>query len=129
MAALITLVAVRASGRPADSRHPYGHGKVENLSALVETALLLLTCVWIVYEAVRRLFFAEVEVEPSVVGVRRHGDLDRGGRLPLAGAATGGRRSTGSQALEADALHFSTDVWSSSVVIVGPRPGLAGAAS
>lgn len=118
VAALITLVAVRASGRPADSRHPYGHGKVENLSALVETALLLLTCVWIVYEAIRRLFFAEVEVEPSVwafavMAVSIAVDISRSRALRRVAV------KTGSQALEADALHFSTDVWSSAVVIGG----------
>src|SRR5512139_3364894 len=47
VAALVTLVAVRLSGRPADKEHTYGHGKVENLSALLETLLLLGTCAWI----------------------------------------------------------------------------------
>ena len=56
-AALMTFFAVRVSSKPADREHTYGHGKVENLSALFETLLLLLTCVWIVYEAVQRLFF------------------------------------------------------------------------
>ena len=56
VAAAVTLWAVRVSGRPADSEHTYGHGKVENLSALFETVLLLVTCVWIIYEAVERLF-------------------------------------------------------------------------
>lgn len=118
VAALITLVAVRASGRPADSQHPYGHGKVENLSALVETVLLMLTCVWIVYEAIRRLLFAEVEVEPSVwafavMAVSIVVDVSRSRALRRVAV------KTGSQALEADALHFSTDVWSSAVVICG----------
>src|SRR5215472_8215837 len=55
VAALVTYVAVRVAGRPADARHPYGHGKIENLSALVETLLLLGTCAWIIYESVARL--------------------------------------------------------------------------
>ena len=58
VAAAVTLWAVRISGRPADREHPYGHGKFENLSALFETVLLLVTCVWIIYEAAARLFFA-----------------------------------------------------------------------
>jgi cation diffusion facilitator family transporter len=57
VAAVVTLWAVRISSRPADQDHTYGHGKFENLSALVETLLLLLTCVWIVWEAAQRLFF------------------------------------------------------------------------
>jgi cation diffusion facilitator family transporter len=55
VAALVTFFAVRVSDRPPDANHPYGHGKVENLSALVETLLLLATCVWIIYEVIQRL--------------------------------------------------------------------------
>ncbi|MHB1376394.1 MAG: cation transporter [Candidatus Humimicrobiaceae bacterium] len=53
--ALMTLFAVKIADKPADYEHPYGHGKVENLSALFETLLLLITCAWIIYEAVKRL--------------------------------------------------------------------------
>ena len=66
VAAAVTLFAVRVSGRPADKEHTYGHGKVENLSALFETLLLLVTCVWIIYEAIQRLLFKNVEVEASI---------------------------------------------------------------
>src|ERR1035438_1665923 len=59
----MTLVAVRISGRPADRTHPYGHGKIENLSALVETLLLLATCVWIVWAALNRLLFHSVQIQ------------------------------------------------------------------
>ncbi len=118
VAAAMTLVAVHVSSRPADPTHTYGHGKVENLSAMLETALLLVTCVWIVYEAVHRLFFVSVHVEASawafaVMAISIVIDLSRSRML---------RRTAQkhhSQALEADALHFSTDVWSSSVVIAG----------
>src|SRR5512143_2723047 len=55
LAALVTYFAVRVSDLPPDREHPYGHGKVENLSALAETLLLLLTCGWIIHEAVSRL--------------------------------------------------------------------------
>ncbi len=65
VAALVTFFSVRVSDKPADADHQYGHGKVESFSAFIETGLLLLTCVWIVYEAVRRLFFHSVEIEPS----------------------------------------------------------------
>ena len=63
VAAAMTLWAVQVSGRPADREHPYGHGKIENLSALFETVLLLVTCFWIISEAVKRLFFAEELVD------------------------------------------------------------------
>src|SRR5438045_3741058 len=66
IAAAVTLFSVRVSDKPADADHQYGHGKVENFSAFIETALLLITCVWIVTEAIRRLFFHHhVIIEPS----------------------------------------------------------------
>src|SRR5208337_3262421 len=64
VAAAATYFSVRVADKPADSVHPFGHGKVENLSAFVETALLLVVCAWIMVEAIRRLFFRQVHVEP-----------------------------------------------------------------
>jgi cation diffusion facilitator family transporter len=119
VAAAITLWAVRISGLPADHEHTYGHGKFENLSALVETLLLLVTCLWIIYEAVARLFFrAKVEVDPNIwafVVVITSIIIDISRSRALKRAAD----KYSSQALEADALHFSTDVWSSLVVFLG----------
>src|SRR5512134_258644 len=63
VAAGMTFLAVRFAGRPADRSHLYGHGKIENLSALFETLLLLLTCAWIVWEAVHRLASSRIDVE------------------------------------------------------------------
>jgi cation diffusion facilitator family transporter len=118
VAALVTFLAVRISGKPADAEHRYGHGKIENLSALFETFLLLLTCVWIIYEAINRLFFKTVVVEVStwsfvVMGVSIIINYINSRRLFRAA------RKYNSQALEADGLHFSTDIWSSCVVIFG----------
>ncbi len=118
VAALVTLVAVRASARPADRDHPYGHGKIENLSALFETFLLLLTCLWIIHEGVVRLFFRSRHVDATIwafiaVSVSILVDTWRAHALRRAA------QRHGSQALEADALHFSTDVWSSAVVLLG----------
>ncbi len=118
IAALVTLFSVRVSDKPADADHQYGHGKFENFSAFIETGLLLLTCVWIVYEAIKRLFFHSVEIEPSmaafvVMALSIAVDTWRSralGRIAV---------KYDSQALEADALHFSTDIWSSAVVILG----------
>src|SRR6202140_3927117 len=66
IAAIVTFLSVRVSDKPADADHQYGHGKVENFSAFLETGLLLLTCVWIIYEPVKRLFFHHVHIEPSI---------------------------------------------------------------
>jgi cation diffusion facilitator family transporter len=118
VAAVITLMSVRISDKPADAEHQYGHGKVENFSAFIETGLLLLTCLWIVYEAIKRLFFREVEIEPTiaafvVMGISIAMDAWRSRKLKKVAV------KYDSQALAADALHFSTDIWSSSVVILG----------
>jgi cation diffusion facilitator family transporter len=118
VAAGLTFFAVRFSGRPADRSHLYGHGKIENLSALAETLLLLLTCVWIVWEAVDRLrrHHAAIEVTVWSMAVMLTSiAVDASRSRVLARAAKKYR----SQALEADALHFRTDVWSSAVVIFG----------
>jgi cation diffusion facilitator family transporter len=118
LAAIITFLSVRVSDEPADERHPYGHGKFENFSAFVETALLLLTALYIIYEAFDRLFFHSVHIQPSITAilvlfVALAIDLTRARALKHVAA------KYSSDALEADALHFSTDVWSTIVVIAG----------
>ena len=118
VAAAITYVSVRLSDKPADTEHPFGHGKVEHLSAFIETGLLIATCAWIVWEAVRRLFFHDVHVKASLwaFGVMFISiTIDTFRSRALFRVA----RKYNSQALEADALHFSTDVYSSTVVILG----------
>src|SRR6516225_3229245 len=65
IAAIITFLSVRVSDQPADERHPYGHGKFENFSAFVETGLLFLTALYVIYEAFERLFFRSVHIQPS----------------------------------------------------------------
>src|SRR5438128_9657672 len=118
IAAIITFFSVRVSDKPADADHQYGHGKVENFSAFIETGLLLLTCVWIIYEAVKRLFYHHVEIEPGIAAfvvmfLSMIVDYWRSRALGKIAA------KYDSQALEADALHFSTDIWSSGVVVLG----------
>ena len=119
VAAIITLLAVRVSDRAPDAAHHYGHGKIENLSALAETLLLFATCGWIVYEAVDRLLFhPKVDVNPSLwafltMGISIVIDFSRSRALSRVAV------KYHSQALEADALHFRTDIWSSLVVIGG----------
>lgn len=118
VAAAVTYVSVRLADRPADSTHPFGHGKIEHLSAFAETGLLLATCLWITVEAVRRLFFHQAQVKPSVwafAALFASLTVDTLRSRALFRVA----RKYNSQALEADALHFSTDVYSTSVVILG----------
>jgi cation diffusion facilitator family transporter len=119
VAAFITFLSVRVSDKPADAEHQYGHGKIENFSAFLETGLLLLTCIWIVWEAVRRLTgHHAVHIEPSLAAFA----------VLLTSMAVDWWRSRklkriadkyDSQALEADALHFSTDIFSSGIVALG----------
>jgi len=118
VAAFTTWVAVRVADRPADRDHPYGHGKIENISALFETGLLLATVVWIVWESILRLIDPTVHVEVTVWSFAVMitsivVDISRSRMLRAVA------RKHRSQALEADALHFSTDIWSSCVVLLG----------
>jgi cation diffusion facilitator family transporter len=119
IAAIITFLSVRVSDKPADADHQYGHGKVENFSAFLETGLLLLTCVWIVWEAGRRLLGrGHTHVEPTLTAflvLFASMSVDFWRSRALQRVAT----KFDSQALQADALHFSTDVWSSGVVALG----------
>jgi len=117
-AALLTYISVKIADKPADETHQYGHSKVESISALIETGLLFITCVWIVYEAIHRLFFKEVEVLATwyafvVIIISIVIDFSRSKALNKVAI------ETKSQALEADALHFSSDIWSSVVVLIG----------
>jgi len=122
----ITLLAVRASDRPADDEHNYGHGKLENLSAAFEILLMVASCFWIAYHSLGRiLHHAHLELSWSVwpflvlllsiaVDVTRSRSLHR--------AAVQHR----SDALEADAVHFGTDIWSSAAVFLGLLATLMG---
>jgi cation diffusion facilitator family transporter len=118
IAAVITYLSVRVADKPADAEHLYGHGKVENFSAFVETGLLLLTALYIIWEAIERLLFHAVPMRPSLTAIlilvvamgvdafRAHSLRRIATKYP-------------SEALEADALHFSTDIGSTFVVILG----------
>lgn len=117
-AALMTFLAVSVSSKPADDSHHFGHGKFESFSALFETVLLLVTCGWIIYKAAYRLAGHRVEVEVNfwsfaVMGIAILVDVSRSRALMRVA------RKFGSQALEADALHFQSDIYSSLVVIFG----------
>ena len=117
LAAGITLVAVRRASRAPDSEHQYGHGKIENFAALAETIILWVTSGWIIYEAVRRIVFGEFAEATfwgiAVMLVSIVVDYERSQMLYKTA------RKHNSQALEADALHFRTDMLSSVVVLIG----------
>ena len=118
-ATVMTYVAVRISGKPADEQHHYGHGKVEAISALAETALLFLLSGIVIWEALKRLMEHEGHVVEAtvwafgVIIVSVVVDFFR------ARALTRVAHETQSHALEADALHFSSDLWSSLAVLCG----------
>lgn len=117
-AAIMTFFAVRISDKPADDEHHYGHSKIESVSALVETGLLFVAVVWILYEAVHRLIAGDGEVisHPlAIVVVVASIAID----FFRARALNRVAKATNSEALAADALHFSTDMWSSAAVLVG----------
>jgi cation diffusion facilitator family transporter len=118
-ATVMTYLAVRISGKPADEQHHYGHGKVEAVSALAETALLFLLSGVVIWEASKRLLEHERHLVEAtiwafgVILVSIAVDFFRSRALRRAA------RETQSHALEADALHFSSDLWSSLAVLVG----------
>ena len=117
MAAGITLLAVRRASKAPDSEHQYGHGKIENFAALAETIILWITSGWIIYEALRRIILQEF-AEATFWGIAVmlfsiFVDFERSQMLYK------NARKYKSQALEADALHFRTDMLSSIVVLIG----------
>ena len=118
-ATVMTYFAVRISGKPADAEHHYGHGKVESVSALIETALLFVLAGVVLWEAVKRLTSAqppEVEATPwafAVIALSIAVDFFRARVLYRTA------EKTSSHALAADALHFASDMWSSLAVLVG----------
>lgn len=119
IAAAITFFSVQVADRPADASHSYGHGKVESLSAFFETVLMLGSALWIVIASIRRIIFREhlaltFSIWPFVVLFLSIAvDFTRSNRLHTVA------RQYNSDALEADAIHFRTDIWSSSAVFLG----------
>lgn len=117
VAAAIALAAVRVSGKPADERHPFGHGKYENVSGAVEALLIFAAAAWIVFEAVRKLLHPEpvtwVGLGMAVMALSAACNLVVSRRLMKVG------RETDSIALRADAWHLRTDVYTSAGVMAG----------
>jgi cation diffusion facilitator family transporter len=124
VAALIAFFAVRASGKPADEEHTYGHGKFENLSAAIEGLLIFIAAGWIIYESIHKLIFPEpvenIQWGIVVMGVSAITNLLISHMLFKVG------RETDSAALMADGWHLRTDVWTSAGVAVGLTVYMAG---
>ncbi len=118
VASVVTVAAVAYADRPADEDHQYGHGKAENLGAFIQSLILLVTCIGIGGEAVQRLIAPTTPVLPTIWAF---------GVMVLSVAISAWRvydlrrmaASTHSQALEADALHFSTDIYTGIAVLIG----------
>jgi cation diffusion facilitator family transporter len=124
VAAVIAWFAVRTSGKPADRQHPYGHGKIENISGTVEALLIFVAAGWIIYESVNKLLHNEPLDAPAlgvaVMFVSAAANFFVSSRLFKVG------RETDSVALQADAWHLRTDVWTSLGVMAGLAVILAG---
>ncbi len=119
IASAITFFSIRAADRPADADHTYGHGKIESLSAAFETVLMLTSCIWILTEAIHRIALRQhlslnFSIWPfAVLLLSITVDYTRSRKLLRIA------RETNSEALAADALHFSTDIWASLAVLFG----------
>jgi len=118
IAAIIAFLSVKVSDNPPDSRHPYGHGKVENISGVIEALLIFIAAIWIIIEAVKKLFGEKIELDSIALGsvvmlVSAIVNIIVSRRLYKVA------RETNSLALEADALHLKTDVYTSLGVAVG----------
>ncbi|HUB29113.1 MAG TPA: cation diffusion facilitator family transporter [Terracidiphilus sp.] len=116
--AALTFFSVRVSDKPADEGHPYGHGKIENLSSFGEASLMVISCAWIIWEAIQRIVRHTVEIRHSLWPVL----------VLLASIAVDVWRSrqlravaerTGSPALATDAFHFASDIWATLAVLLG----------
>lgn len=129
LAAVIAWMAIRVAAKPADRDHPYGHGKFENVSGTIEAALIMAAAIWIVYEAVKRLIQPQDFHEPILaVGVMA---LSVVVNIFVSRYLFRVAKATGSVALEADAWHLRTDVWTSvgvcaalAVMVIGNALGI-----
>lgn len=117
LAAIIAFFSVRISDTPADTEHPYGHGKFENISGVVEALLIFVAAFWIIYEAIEKLLHpSPVEALPVAIAIMAVSAVVN---IIVSKRLYKVARETDSIALEADALHLKTDVYTSAGVAVG----------
>jgi len=118
IAAVISFFSVRVSDNPPDTRHPYGHGKIENISGVIESLLIFVAAIWIIIEAVKKLLGEKIELESIALGsivMLISALVNTFVSRKLYKVA----RETHSVALEADALHLKTDIYTSLGVAIG----------
>ena len=118
VAAIIAFLSVRVSDNPPDSRHPYGHGKIENISGVIEALLIFIAAIWIIVEAAKKLAGEKIIIDSIALGsivmlISAIVNIIVSRRLYKVA------RATNSVALEADALHLKTDVYTSLGVSAG----------
>ena len=114
----LTFYSVRVSDKPADDGHTYGHAKFETLSAFIEAGLMAVSCAWIIYEAMQRIFRHEAVVHHSlwpVLVLLTSIAVDWWRSQKLSAVA----KQYKSTALAADAFHFASDIWSTLAVLAG----------
>jgi cation diffusion facilitator family transporter len=118
VAALIAFFSVKVADTPPDKEHPYGHGKIENISGVIEGFLILVAAGWIIYEAVKRLLGAPTELDNLLLGSIVMG-ISALVNFFVSRKLYKTAKKTDSIALEADALHLKTDVYTSLGVGLG----------
>lgn len=117
VAAIIAFIAVRISSRPPDHKHRYGHGKFENISGTIEALLIFIAAVWIIFEAYQKIVSgAKVETIGTGIAVMAFASLVN---WIISAVLMKTARKTDSIALEADAMHLRTDVYTSLGVMLG----------
>lgn len=117
LAAVIAFFAVRISDNPADKEHPYGHGKFENVSGVIEALLIFIAAIWIIYNAIHR-FLIKAPIENASIGIIVM-SLSAIVNFFVSRNLYRVAKKTDSIALEADALHLKTDIYTSAGVAVG----------
>lgn len=117
LAAVIAFFAVRISDNPADKEHPYGHGKFENVSGVIEALLIFIAAIWIIYNAIHR-FLIKAPIENVSIGIIVM-SLSAIANFFVSRNLYRVAKKTDSIALEADALHLKTDIYTSAGVAVG----------
>ena len=116
--ATLTFFSIRISDKPPDEDHTYGHGKIENISSFGEVGLMIISCAWIIWEAVERIVHNSIELHHSIWPVlvlltSIVVDLWRSRKLRDVA------KRTGSPALATDAFHFASDIWATLAVLAG----------
>lgn len=118
VAALIAYLSIRESAKPADETHHFGHGKVENVAAVIEALLILAAALFIIFEGVQKLASGRIAVERLGAGAAVMA-ISAVANLLVSGHLLRVARKTDSAALEADAMHLRTDVYTSAGVFAG----------